>query len=179
MPCQGEGGHGMLRAGNRNRSAGICGKGAQTMKGKKWRGPLLLLAAAVLVGLGLWRGLYRGVTPLPLRTAEAKTYAAQVEARGAERVSVRYAYPQQVVIGIRGELMEEVRGEILDLTAEMLRDPAFKLHFSEAHARRCRNAEVFPLLPEGVKALCPRLRPGELPDPGGAGAGGVPLYLSL
>ncbi len=125
------------------------------MKGKKWRGPLLLLAAAVLVGLGLWRGLYRGVTPLPLRTAEAKTYAAQVEARGAERVSVRYAYPQQVVIGIRGELTEEVRGEILDLTAEMLQDPGFKLHFSEAHARRYRNVEVFPLLPEGVKAYAP------------------------
>lgn len=51
------------------------------MKGKKRRG-LLLLAAAVLVGLGLWRGLYRGVTPLPLRTAEAKTYAAPEGAAG-------------------------------------------------------------------------------------------------
>lgn len=78
-----------------------------------------------------------------------------MEARGAERVSVRYAYPQQVVIGIRGELTEEVRGEILNLTAEMLQDPGFKLHFSEAHARRYRNVEVFPLLPEGVKAYAP------------------------
>ena len=61
-------------------------------------------------GTGALAGPLPGRDAPALRTAEAKTYAAQVEARGAERVSVRYAYPQQVVIGIRGELTEEVRG---------------------------------------------------------------------
>lgn len=51
----------------------------------------VVLALALLAAL-LW-GRYRGVEPLPLRTEEAKAFAQEIKALGADRVSVRYGTP--------------------------------------------------------------------------------------
>ena len=61
----------------------------------------VVLALALLAAL-LW-GRYRGVEPLPLRTEEAKAFAQEIKALGADRVSVRYGYPQWAEITIQGK----------------------------------------------------------------------------
>ena len=62
----------------------------------------VVLALALLAAL-LW-GRSRGVEPLPLRTEEAKAFAQEIKALGADRVSVRYGYPQWAEITIQGML---------------------------------------------------------------------------
>ncbi len=109
----------------------------------------VVLALALLAAL-LW-GRYRGVEPLPLRTEEAKAFAQEIKALGADRVSVRYGYPQWAEITIQGkDFSPEETAQIRARTLDLLADPAFQAGFARAYAARYASAPASIDPPEGA-----------------------------
>ena len=125
----------------------------------------VVLALALLAAL-LW-GRYRGVEPLPLRTEEAKAFAQEIKALGADRVSVRYGYPQWAEITIQGkdfspEETAQIRARTLDLLADPAQLDAFRAHVEEAgYTFMAMSAATHQGTRELVQAIAARL--AELP----------------
>lgn len=108
------------------------------IKNSRWTVPsLFAILAAVLLFCG-WRGVYRSLTPLPLRTAETNAFAAEVKAAvSVDRVSVRYNYPQRVEIQITGaELSLEEQQLVLAWITVLLNDPSFQQSYAVAYDAR-------------------------------------------
>ena len=110
----------------------------------------VVLALALLAAL-LW-GRYRGIEPLLLCTEETKAFAQEIKAPGADRVSVRYGYPQWAEITIQGkDFSPEETAQIRARTLDLLADPAFQAGFARAYAARYASAPASIDPPEGAE----------------------------